>query len=140
VRGGTRSNVVPDSASAEIDFRILDPSDVARLQAWADGLQPVIPGTQVSARLEVNRPPMPRDARMIASFERARAIGAELGLALEAGGTGGGSDANFVAPLGVPVLDGLGPVGDGAHSERESVRISSIPERAALLAALLEGW
>ena len=136
VRGGTRSNVVPDTASAEIDFRILDPSDVARLQAWADGLQPVIPGTQVSARLEVNRPPMPRDARMIASFERARSIGAELGLALEAGGTGGGSDANFVAPLGVPVLDGLGPVGEGAHSERESVRISSIPERAALL----EGW
>ena len=140
VRGGTRSNVVPDTASAEIDFRILDPSDVARLQAWVDGLQPVIPGASVSARLEMNRPPMPQDARMIASFERARAIGAELGLALEAGGTGGGSDANFVAPLGVPVLDGLGPVGDGAHSERESVRISSIPERTALLAALLEEW
>ncbi len=139
VSGGTRPNVVPEAAQAEIDFRILHPQEIQRLQAWVDGLRPVIPGASVSARLELNRPPMPRDARMIASFQRAQAIGARLGLALEEGGTGGGSDANFVAPLGVSVLDGLGPVGDGAHSTREFVKVESLAGRAALLAALLEG-
>lgn len=140
VRGGTRTNVVPDSAEAQIDFRIVDPQEVQRLQAWADGLQAVIPGASITALVEVNRPPMSRDARMAASFEKARRMGTLLGLDLSEGGTGGGSDANFVAPLGVPVLDGLGPIGDGAHSEREFVRLSSIPERTALLAALLADW
>ena len=100
VSGGTRPNVVPDTARAEIDFRILDPGEIRRLQAWVDGLKPVIPGASVSARLELNRPPMPRDERMGVSFAKAQAIGAQLGLTLEEGGTGGGSDANFVAPLG----------------------------------------
>ena len=140
VCGGTRPNVVPEAARAEIDFRILHPTELGRLQAWVDGLHPLTAGTSVSAQLELNRPPMPRDERMRASFAQARQIGARLGLALEEGGTGGGSDANFVAPLGVGVLDGLGPVGDGAHSPREFVRASSLPERAALLAALLEAW
>ena len=140
VSGGTRTNVVPEAAQAEIDFRILNPSEIQRLQAWVDGLKPVLAGASVSARLELNRPPMPRDERMIASFEKARAIGAQLGLALEESGTGGGSDANFVAPLGVPVLDGLGPLGDGAHSQREYIRVDSLPERAALLAALMHLW
>jgi glutamate carboxypeptidase len=140
VRGGTRGNVVPDSAEAQIDFRIVEQSEIQRLQAWVDGLQAVIPGTVVSATLAVDRPPMPRDARMAASFGKAQSIAAQLGLELREGGTGGGSDANFIAPLDVPVLDGLGPIGDGAHTEREHVRVFSIPERTALLAALLAGW
>ena len=140
VSGGTRSNVVPDQAEAQIDFRVLDKREVERLRAWADGLRPVIDGARVEARVELNRPPMPQDERMLATFEKARAIGLELGLALKASGTGGGSDANFVAPLGVAVLDGLGPQGDGAHSEREYIQIDSLFERAALLAALIENW
>jgi len=140
VSGGTRPNVVPDAAEAQIDFRVLDSREVERLRAWAAALRPVIAGAGINAVVDVNRPPMPRDERMIASFERAKAIAAQIGFEIIEGGTGGGSDANFVAPLGVAVLDGLGPVGDGAHSEREFVRISSIPERAALLAALIAGW
>ena len=77
---------------------------------------------------------------MAATFERARGIAGRLGLTISEGGTGGGSDANFVAPLGVPVLDGLGALGNGAHSEREHVLIASLPERTALLAALLSDW
>lgn len=140
VRGGTRSNVVPDEASAEVDFRIAEPGEAARLQAWAGSLKPVISGASVEAVVSLNRPPMPRDETMARTFTRAQAIAAGLGLALSEGSTGGASDANFVAPLGVPVLDGLGLVGEWAHSEREFVRVESIPQRAALLAALLMEW
>ena len=138
VSGGTRPNVVPEHAYAEIDFRVEQLGEVARLQAWVDELRPVIAGVSLRARLELNRPPMPRDATMAASFEKARALAAQIGLDLQETGTGGGSDANFVAPLGVPVLDGLGPVGDGAHSEREFFWEDSLLERAALLAALIQ--
>jgi glutamate carboxypeptidase len=140
VSGGTRTNVVPDRACAELDFRVSDLREVDRLQAWADSLRPVIEGAAVQARLEVNRPPMPRDAVMARSFAKARALASGFGLNLEEASTGGGSDANFVAPLGVPVLDGLGPVGDGGHSEREFLWEDTLLERAALLAALVVGW
>ncbi|HEX7972869.1 MAG TPA: M20/M25/M40 family metallo-hydrolase [Anaerolineales bacterium] len=86
----------------------------------------------------LNRPPMPRDERMAATFAWAQEIAARLGLSLTEGGTGGGSDANFVASLGTPVLDGLGPLGDWQHhAGREHVVVSSLAPRAALLAALL---
>ena len=140
VRAGTRTNIVPDEAVAEVDFRVSQPGEVARLQAWAAGLQPVIEGCTVQAEVSANRPPMPRDAAMALAFQKAQAIGRKLGLELGEGATGGGSDANFVAPLGVPVLDGLGVRGDGSHSEREHTIIDSLPERAALLAALLMEW
>ena len=134
IRGGTRSNVVPDEAHAEVDFRVAVSGEVSRLEAWAAGLKPVIAGTSISASVALNRPPMPRDATMAAAFKRAQALAGGIGLSLKEGSTGGGSDANFVAPLGVPVLDGLGVIGDGAHSEREHMVIASLPERAALLA------
>jgi glutamate carboxypeptidase len=140
ISGGTRPNVVPEFARAEIDFRIQDVSGIDRLQAWVDNLQSHIDGVQVNARLELNRPPMPRDALMARSYEKARAIAARIGLDLQETGTGGGSDANFVAALGIPVLDGLGPVGDHAHSEHEFLVEDSLLERAALLAALVENW
>lgn len=140
ISGGTRSNVVPDQAQARIDFRVTHMDEAGRLEKWAQSLAPVISGTQVSAAFELNRPPMPRDATMARTFERAQEFGRELGLSLIEGSTGGGSDANFVAPLGIPVLDGLGAVGDGAHSEHEYVRLDSLPERAALLAALITRW
>ena len=140
VSGGTRPNVVPDEAQALIDFRILEDQEFARLEEWAKHLTPHIDGTRLSASITLNRPPMPRDATMIRAFQKTQAIGRSLGLDLEEGSTGGGSDANFVAPLGVPVLDGLGAVGDGAHSEREYILTQSLAERSALLAALIVNW
>lgn len=140
IAGGSRSNVVPDEARAVIDYRVPDQAEAARMQAWLDALQAVLPEMQLVVRGGLNRPPMPRDALMAATFERAQAIGRALGLDFGEGSTGGGSDANFVAPLGVPVLDGLGAAGNGAHSEREHILIRSLPERAALLAALIEQW
>ena len=140
INGGTRSNVVPEEAHALIDFRVTQMDEAGRLEQWANQLTPVIAGTHLTAKFDLNRPPMPRDAIMGRTFEKAQAIGRELGLHLAEGSTGGGSDANFVAPLGIPVLDGLGAVGDGAHSDREFVWVDSLPERAALLAALLVNW
>ena len=140
VSGGTRPNVVPDEAQALIDFRILDGEEYARLEKWVKELSPRIEGTSISAAIALNRPPMPRDDTMIRAFQKARAIGRTLGLDLQEGSTGGGSDANFVAPLGVPVLDGLGAVGDGAHSESEYILTQSLAERSALLAALFVNW
>jgi glutamate carboxypeptidase len=140
VSGGSRPNVVPAEARAQVDFRVSEVGEVGRLQAWVDGLQPVLEGCSVEARLALNRPPMPRDAVMAAAFARAQAIARPLGLELSEASTGGGSDANFVAPLGLPVLDGLGVRGSGAHSEREHVLVASLPERAALLARLLQDW
>jgi glutamate carboxypeptidase len=140
VSGGTRSNVIPDKATAITDLRISDPAEVERLQEWARSRTPVLSGAQVTVTVSTNRPPMPRDARMLETFQKIYAIGEQLGLQLSEGGTGGASDANFVAPLGVAVMDGLGAVGEGAHSEREVLKIESLPERAALLAAILAVW
>ena len=140
IRGGTRANVVPEEAQALIDFRVTTLDELRRLENWVSSLTPVTSGTAVSAALTLNRPPMPRDATMAQAYEKAQAIARQIGLELTEGSTGGGSDANFVAPLGIPVLDGLGGVGDGAHSEREYVLLDSLAERAALLAALLRNW
>jgi glutamate carboxypeptidase len=140
VSGGTRANVVPDAARAEVDYRVATPAEAERLQTWMRSRQPMLRGTSVAVTGGINRPPMPRDAVMQATFARAKAIAGDLGMALTEGSTGGGSDANFVAPLGVPVLDGLGAQGNGAHSEREHILLASLPERAALLAALLTEW
>ena len=140
INGGTRPNVVPEEAHALIDFRVTRMDEADRLEQWVNHLAPIIAGASLSATFALNRPPMPRDATMVRTFEKAQMIGRELGLHLAEGSTGGGSDANFVAPLGIPVLDGLGAVGDGAHSDREYVLVDSLPERAALLAALLYNW
>jgi len=140
IHGGTRSNVVPDEAQASVDFRVVVPEESARLKSWTQSLKPVLDGTSINASLELNRPPMPRDALMTSTFQKAQAIAEKIGLVLSEGSTGGASDANFVAPFGVSVLDGLGVVGDCTHAAGEHLLISSIPEREALLAALLMGW
>jgi glutamate carboxypeptidase len=137
VRGGTRVNVVPDLAEAVVDIRVSTIAEADRLRDWARSVTPVMEGTGVSVTVRQDRPPMPRDAIMAATFSKVQAIGSQLGLNLGEGSTGGGSDANFVAALGIPVMDGLGAVGEGAHSEGEYVLVDSLPERAALLAALL---
>lgn len=140
VGGGTRSNVVPDECRIEVDLRVMTPADADSVCATIRSLQPVNPKASLTVTGGMNRPPMPRTGNIALAFEIARRIAADLGISLTEGGTGGGSDANFVAPLGVPVLDGLGPIGNGAHSEREHVVIRSLPERAALLAGLLSEW
>ena len=140
IRGGTRTNVVPAACRAKVDVRVLTESEQQRVSAALQALAPQHPEAAVIVNGDWNRPPMPRTPQMAATFARAREIGARLGLALAEGGTGGGSDANFVAPLGIPVLDGLGAVGGGAHTEQEYVLRSSLVERTALLAALLSEW
>jgi glutamate carboxypeptidase len=121
-------------------MRVMTAEEAERVTHWMQSLKPVLDGTTLEVKGGLNRPPMPRDERMIATFKRAQAIAADLGIKIGEGGTGGGSDANFVAPLGVPVLDGLGALGNGAHSEREHIVVASLPERAALLAGIISAW
>ncbi len=140
ISGGSRPNVVPEEAHAHVDMRVMTTEEGERITAWIKGLQPRREGFKLEVRGGLNRPPMPRDETMRATFKKAQQIAETLGLKLGEGGTGGGSDANFVAALGVPVLDGLGPLGYGAHSAREHVIIASLPERTALLASILSEW
>jgi glutamate carboxypeptidase len=140
IQGGTVSNVVPEEAVIQVDVRVMQPGEWERLEVEMSQLKPVLDGTSIEITGGLNRPPMPFDETMKATFEKARSIAAQIGVDLRAGGTGGASDANFVAPLGIPVLDGLGAVGEGYHSEREYIFANSIEERAKLVAALLKNW
>ncbi|HMZ08452.1 MAG TPA: M20 family metallopeptidase [Anaerolineales bacterium] len=140
IQGGTVSNVVPEECSVEVDFRILQPNEWDRIEMLMKNLRPVLDGTTVEVTGGLNRGPMPFDDRMKATFEKAKLIAAGIGVELQAGGTGGMSDANLVAPLGIPVLDGLGPIGEGYHSDREYIFAGSIPQRVKLIAALLKNW
>ncbi len=136
-RGGTTPNVVPAEATAEIDARVATRDEALRVQAALAALRPVLPGASIRVLGDFNRPPMERTERGVAFFERARLIGHGIGLRLGEGSTGGGSDGNFTAALGVPTLDGLGTPGAGAHATHEQIEIDALPGRAALLAALL---
>jgi glutamate carboxypeptidase len=140
IEGGTRTNVIAAHSLATVDIRVRTEDERSRVDAGLKNLKPWHPEAQLTVTGEWNRPPMPRTEAMIQTFERAKEIGAGIGLELLEGGTGGGSDANFVAPLGIPVLDGLGAIGAGAHTEHEHIVTKSLPERTALLAALLTEW
>lgn len=137
VSGGSGRNVVPAEAVLEVDARAWTAAEAARLDAAFAALVAATPGVQLSASGGFGRPPMERTPASIALFERARAIGAGLGLDLTEGSTGGGSDGNFTAALGVPTLDGLGSPGSGAHAVHEQISVPGAVERTALLAALL---
>lgn len=140
IHGGTVSNVVPEEAEIQVDVRLMQPDEWARLEDEMRRLQPVLDGTFIEVTGNLNRPPMPFDDLMRATFEKARSIAAGIGTELKAGGTGGASDGNFVAPLGIPVLDGLGAVGEGYHSEREYIFAESLEQRTRLVASLLRHW
>lgn len=140
IRGGTVSNVVPDYAEVEVDIRILQPEEWGRIEGLMMALKPVLDGTTVEVTGSLNRGPMPFDDLMQTTFGKAKAIAAEIGIDLKAGGTGGVSDANLVAPLGVPVLDGLGAIGEGYHSEREYIFAGSLAQRVKLISAFLINW
>ncbi|MGP8259626.1 MAG: M20 family metallopeptidase [Acidobacteriaceae bacterium] len=137
ISGGTRSNVVAQHAFAGIDVRIARASDAARIDKLFRGLRCTDSGCKLEITGGINRPPMERKPGTVALYKQARKLAAELGFQLDEASTGGGSDGNFTAALGVPTLDGLGAVGEGAHAAHESILIESLVPRTALLAALL---
>lgn len=137
VSGGQRTNVIPDQARAAIDVRVPTQEEARRIERALHALAPHLPGTRLEVRGAVGRPPLERGVHVVRLYEEARAAAGELGRELGEGGTGGGSDGNFTAALGVPTLDGLGPEGDGAHALHEHVVLADLPWRAAFLGALL---
>ena len=137
IAGGTVSNVVPHHARAELDIRFTHVADAPKIERQLRALRPILPGARVEVRGGINRPPLERTPAVAALFHHAQKLMRELGRTLEETSVGGGSDGNFTAALGVPTLDGLGAIGNGAHSAVEHVIIGSLPERAAVLAGLL---
>jgi glutamate carboxypeptidase len=137
VGGGERTNVIPDRARASIDVRVPTIQEADRVERALRALIPRLSGTRLELHGAVNRPPLERSAHVARLYEQARLVAQSLGRELGEGGTGGGSDGNFTAALGVPTLDGLGPEGDGAHAVHEHVLLADLPWRAAFLAALL---
>jgi glutamate carboxypeptidase len=137
ISSGTAANVVPDFARAEVDVRFSHAADAKSLQTKLLSLRPVIMGARIVVRGGMNRPPLERTAAVEGLFYHARGIARELGFELGEASTGGGSDGNLTGAMGVPTLDGMGAVGDGAHSPREFVFVRALTQRAALIAGLL---
>jgi glutamate carboxypeptidase len=137
ISGGTRVNVVPAEASASIDVRVATKEDASEMHRRLTSLKPFNSHCKISVTGDINRPPMQRTDGIAALYATAQAVAENLGWKLEEASVGGGSDGNFTAALGIPTLDGLGAVGEGAHAEHESVVISELPRRAALLAGLI---
>jgi glutamate carboxypeptidase len=137
VHGGTRSNVIPAEASAVIDVRIARLKDAAGIDRKIRSLKPFNRKCKLEVTGGINRPPMERSPLGAALYQKAAAIAKQLGWSLAEAAVGGGSDGNFTAGLGIPTLDGLGGVGEGAHAPHESILIAELPRRTALLAALI---
>ncbi|HYE88057.1 MAG TPA: M20 family metallopeptidase [Vicinamibacterales bacterium] len=138
IRGGTRVNVVPAEARAMIDARAITRADADRLQRAMHALQPQLPGARLEVTGGFERPPLERTADVVRLFEAAKSVAAAIGIVLEEGAAGGGSDGNLTAALGIPTLDGIGAIGDGAHAIHEHVEIDALIPRAATVAGLLE--
>ncbi len=136
-RGGVLSNVIPAEAHAFVDMRFRTEDEGERITEAMAGLRPVVDGARIELRGGINRPPLVRTEETGELFELAKSLASEIGFDLKEGSVGGGSDGNFIAALGVPVLDGLGVDGAGAHAEHEHILISDIPRRAALLTRLI---
>jgi glutamate carboxypeptidase len=138
IRGGTRTNVVAAEAEVEVDARIARIADGPRLDRKFRSLRPFDKVCRLEISGGINRPPLERTPAVVGLFRKAQAAARELGFEVDEASVGGGSDGNFTAALGIPTLDGLGAVGEGAHALNESVVISEIPRRTALLARLIE--
>ena len=136
IEGGTRVNVIADRARAVVDIRATRIADMNFLERRLQSLRPILPGAHLKVTGGFNRPPMERKMSA-ALYRKAQILAEEMGFEIDESSAGGGSDGNLTAAAGVPTLDGLGAVGDGAHSSSEHVLIRAMPERAALLAALL---
>jgi glutamate carboxypeptidase len=138
IQGGTRSNVVAAEAWAEVDLRIARIADAKDLEKKFAALKPFDPDCSIELSGGINRPPMERTEGTVRLFGIAREIAEGMGWKLEESSTGGGSDGNFTSALGIPTLDGLGALGEGAHASNESVVIQELAQRTALLAGLLQ--
>jgi glutamate carboxypeptidase len=137
IQGGTRSNVVAAEAWAEVDLRVVHAADAALLEQKFAALKPFNPECSIEISGGMNRPPMERTEGTVRLFGIAREIAGSIGLEIAESSTGGGSDGNFTSALGIPTLDGLGALGEGAHATNESVVIQQLPQRTALLAGLI---
>jgi len=137
IHGGTRSNVVAAEAEGEIDVRFSTEAESLEIERILSNLKPVDERTKVFVSGGINRPPMERTPAVVELFEKARAIAAQLDFALGEAQVGGASDGNFLAALGIPVLDGLGISGDGAHAVHEHIEAGDIARRGALIGGLL---
>ena len=136
IQGGTRANVIAERARAVIDLRALKISNMRSLEKKLRSLKPILRGAKLEMKGGFSRAPMERKVSA-ALFARASKLASQMGVKLGECTAGGGSDGNLTAVLGVPTLDGLGAVGDGAHSAHEHIFVKRMPERAAILAALL---
>lgn len=137
ISGGTKRNVVAAEASALIDLRVETMAEADRIVPIVQSASPMLDGTTVQVEGELNRPPMERSPHVIEAFKKASGIAGSIGQTVNESSTGGGSDGNFTAALGVPTIDGLGCPGDGAHAETEHIQIAKVAPRTALIAALL---
>jgi glutamate carboxypeptidase len=137
VGGGTKTNVIPAEAWAEVDVRIARKADGPRIERKFASLKTKDRRCSLTVTGGINRPPMERTRGTVRLYQRARMLAADLGFKLEEAATGGASDGNFTSAIGVPTLDGMGAVGEGAHASHESILIEHLAPRTALLAALL---
>jgi glutamate carboxypeptidase len=137
IKGGTYPNVIPAEARAQVDVRFRTMEQARDISRRIESLQPLLEGARIEVRGGLNRPPLERTPAVLSLFEQTRQTAKDLGFSLRDGASGGGSDGNFTAALGIPTLDGLGVDGDGAHAEGEHILIADLPRRAALLASLL---
>ena len=139
IAGGTRSNVVAAECVAEVDVRIAKAKDAARVERMFGGLKVTDKACRLTVTGGINRPPMERKAGTVKLFRLAQRLAGEMGLELEEAATGGGSDGNFTAAMGVATLDGMGAVGAGAHAAHEHVVVKHLVERTVLLAGVIAG-
>jgi glutamate carboxypeptidase len=137
IGGGTRSNVVPDEARASVDARANTIADAQRVTKAMQALQPTIAGARLEVTGGFDRPPLERSHGVVKLFELAKSVAGEIGLKLAEGAAGGGSDGNFTAAIGIPTLDGIGAIGDGAHALHEHVEIDALVPRSAVIAGVL---
>jgi glutamate carboxypeptidase len=137
IAGGTRSNVIAAEAQAHIDIRVPRLKDAASLETKFRSLKPFDRRCEVTVKGGLNRPPLERTKGVVALFRLAQNLGKEIGVKVEESSTGGGSDGNFTGALGIPTLDGVGAVGEGAHAAHESILVDRIADRIALLAKLV---
>jgi glutamate carboxypeptidase len=135
--GGSKTNVIPAEAWAEVDVRTARKADGQRIERKFAALKPADKRCSLTVTGGINRPPMERTRGTVQLYRQARALAAELGFQLDEAATGGASDGNFTSALGIPTLDGMGAVGEGAHAQHESIFLEHLAPRTALLAGLL---
>ncbi len=140
ISAGTAVNTMPDECTVQVDLRVMDANEGKRVVELIHGLQPKLAGASIEVEGDVQRPPMPYTEPIAKAYAHVRAVSEQLGDPVGKGGTGGGSDANFVAPLGTPVICGLGPLGAGAHTPTEYVTVSTLARKTALLAGIMSEW